>query len=355
MTPAAGILRFQLARGLGAQSLIRLLDAFRRDGGTLQELASAEPRDLLEHAGLRPQLVSAVEEMQSEAERLAEQLATLDIHILVRGYAPYPVSLTDVIGETAPPLLFARGDLDILSLPGVGFAGSRKSSPIGLTIAREAAGELARRGANIVSGYANGVDLAAHRAALEGGGATTLVLAEGLLNFRTKGEFADVLDSGRYLVLSEFPPALKWLARNAMQRNRTICGLSRALVVIESGLEGGTFVAAETAQKLRLPLFVAAFTDPPPSAEGNAYFLQRGANPLAVDENGRPDLAPLIRSIGVEGDDGEQPGAVAERTKYLFGKETHDGPSSEKMAKKKPKQRSLFEELDEAAQAEDGW
>src|SRR5207244_3022158 len=141
-----------------------------------------------------------------QAARLAEQLAAHGIRVLVKGLEPYPSSLTSVLGEAAPPVLFARGDLDILSRPGVGFAGSRKSSPRGLAIAGAAARELAQRGANIVSGYANGVDLAAHRAALEAGGATTLVLAEGILHFRVKSDLADVLEHGRYLVLSEFPP-----------------------------------------------------------------------------------------------------------------------------------------------------
>jgi putative DNA methylase len=299
MTSPVGILQLLSARGIGVQSLNRVLDAFRREGGTLEDLAAARPDELIARAGLRPQLAEAVAAARPEAARLAEQLAAQGIRVLVKGLGQYPSSLTAVLGETAPPVLFARGDLDILSLPGVGFAGSRKSSPRGLAIAGAAARELAQRGANIVSGYANGVDLAAHRAALEAGGATTLVLAEGILHFRVKSDLADVLEHGCYLVLSEFPPGLKWLARNAMQRNRTICGLSRALVVVESGLNGGTFAAAQAAQEIRLPLFVVEFASPPPGAEGNGYFLQRGAQPLRSNGSGDPNLVGVLSTVGL--------------------------------------------------------
>jgi DNA protecting protein DprA len=297
MTSSAGILRLQLAKGVGAQSLNRLLDAFRRKGGTLDDLPTARSRELVDQAGLRPQLAEAIDDARSEATRLADQLAAQDIQILARGFPPYPSSLAAVLGDTAPPVLFVRGDLEILNHPGVGFAGSRKSSPIGLEITSAVARDLANLGVNVVSGYANGVDLKAHRAALECGGATTLVLAEGLLKFRPKADIAELLDSGRSLILSEFSPTLRWLGRSAMQRNRTICGLSRALVVVESGMDGGTFAAAATAQQLGVPLFVVDFAEQPLSAPGNAYFLQRGALPL--HSNGKPSLGNLLQTIGV--------------------------------------------------------
>lgn len=240
------------------------------------------------------------------------------------------MSLADTLGQNAPPILFAKGDLKILSLPGVGFAGSRKSSPRGIAIATEAAQELARLGVNIVSGYANGVDLAAHRAALGAGGTTTLVLAEGILHFRIKADLADVLEQGRYLILSEFPPSLRWLGRSAMQRNQTICGLSRALVVIESGLDGGTFAAAQTAQKLQLPLFVVDFANPPASAEGNTYLLQHGATPLRSGGNGHPILNGLVERIGLHTSTHEsQPPDGAKRNGISGHPATHPGHNNE--------------------------
>ena len=63
---------------------------------------------------------------------------------------------------------------------------------------------LAGNKINIVSGFAAGVDMNAHRAALAAGGTTTVVLAEGILRFRVKKEIRDLWDENRTLVVSEF-------------------------------------------------------------------------------------------------------------------------------------------------------
>jgi DNA processing protein len=124
-----------------------------------------------------------------------------------------------------------------------------------------------------------------------------LVLAEGILQFRLKEQIRDVAGEGntpRLLVVSEFPPGLPWRAHNAMARNRTICGLSHALIVIESGLEGGTFEAGKTALEIGEPLFCVDYAEPSPSAAGNPYFLERGAMSLKRSRTGQPNLAKLI-------------------------------------------------------------
>jgi DNA protecting protein DprA len=193
-------------------------------------------------------------------------------------------------------LLFARGNIKLLAEKAVGFCGSRKASQKGLAVAGECAAELAKRRINVISGYAHGVDLAAHRSALEAGGVTTFVLAEGILHFRIKSDVKDLITEDNHVVVSEYMPRLPWLARNAMQRNKTICGLSNAVVVIESGLKGGTFEAGKTALLLRRPLFVAEYAQPAESAEGNAYFLRQGARFLRK-KNGAAYIEELFQAV----------------------------------------------------------
>jgi len=204
-----------------------------------------------------------------------------------------------MLRASAPPVLFMRGNPDLAMKAAVGFCGSRAASAKGLTVASDCARSLAREGVNVVSGYARGVDLAAHRAALEVGGTTTMVLAEGISHFRIKGELRDVMDEdlSRVLVISEFPPGLPWRAHNAMARNRTICGLANAMVVIESGAEGGTFEAGRTALELGEPLFCVEYAEATPSAAGNPYFLQRGALGLRRAKSGEPNLTQLLSVI----------------------------------------------------------
>ena len=141
------------------------------------------------------------------------------------------------------------------------------------------------------------MDLTAHTAVLAAGGTTTLVLAEGILHFRVKQALRPyVSDSGsaNFLALSEFPPALAWKAHNAMTRNRTICGLSNALIVIESGLEGGTFEAGKTALKLGEPLFCVEYAEPGVTAAGNPHLLANGARSVKRSRSGKPNLSQVL-------------------------------------------------------------
>jgi predicted Rossmann fold nucleotide-binding protein DprA/Smf involved in DNA uptake len=163
---------------------------------------------------------------------------------------------------------------------------------------------------NVVSGYAQGVDLAAHRGALSAGGSTTLVLAEGILHFRLKRDIKSIASDSNFVAMLEFPPTLPWSGRNAMVRNHTICGLSNAMILVESGAEGGTFECGKAALDQHCPLFVVDYEKRPDSAAGNAFFLQRGAIPLRRTRAHRANLMPVITEA-VRGRSRRRPLAVA--------------------------------------------
>jgi DNA protecting protein DprA len=240
-------------------------------------------------------------------ERMAQELEEKGISVLVWGSPEYPPALVPSLGDKAPPVLFTLGNRHILRKPAVGFAGSRDCSATGLAITGECAASLAHQGVNTISGHANGVDLEAHRASLEAGGMTALVLAEGILRFRLKSVLKHLANEENCLVISEFPPKLPWSVANAMTRNRTICGLSNALLVIESGLSGGTFAAGKTALEIGCPLFVVDYGEPPPSAAGNAYLLSIGGNSLRRNSPEQVNLQPLIRAITTRFENGNHP------------------------------------------------
>jgi DNA protecting protein DprA len=294
-TDEVAILELMLTRGLGTQTMRKVLRNAFAHGPSLGEIASLSPRDLDRQGILKIELADALAMTREPAARLAEKLEQHDIRTLAIGMDEYPRRLLATLNDAAPPVLFVRGNLELLDRPAVAFGGSRKASPHGLSITTDVATMLSGYGVNVVSGYANGVDLAAHRSALESGGATTLVLAEGILQFRPKSDIADLLAGDTFLILSEFPPDLRWIARNAMQRNSTIIGLADALLIVESGREGGTFAAGEEALRRRCPLFVVKFSNPPESAAGNDVFLARGAHPIVRDRtSGKPNLVELL-------------------------------------------------------------
>lgn len=124
------------------------------------------------------------------------------------------------------PVLSTLGNLALLDVPGLGFCGSRKASEKGIDVATDCAEQAVKAGFVVISGNAAGVDLAAHHTALAQGGATILVLAEGINSFRIRRELKPVWDWDRVLVISQFPAAAVWQAYRAMERNDVIIALA---------------------------------------------------------------------------------------------------------------------------------
>jgi DNA processing protein len=188
-----------------------------------------------------------------------------------------------------------------------------------LATAQESADLLARQGINIVSGFAAGVDMSAHRAALVAGGTTTVVLAEGILRFQVKKGIREEWDDRRTLVVSEFGPNLPWGVGHAMQRNRTICGLSRAMILIEARTSGGSIQAGRDCLRLGIPLFAAAYEGMPESATGNEELLHQGARRLMKSRSlNRPNIRPVLDAIASPaGSAVPQPSVVAPKGRQL--------------------------------------
>ena len=294
---ASPILNLLLAKGVGTKTLSDIVDKLVARGLSPDDTGIDVLADELHW---RAELRANVHSVQEQADLLAEQIERQNIRILVRGFDPYPQKLIRLLGKDAPPVLFAKGNLALMEAKAVGFCGSRHASAKGIHVAGESARQLGEKGINVVSGYAKGVDLTAHCAALDAGGTTTIVLAEGILHFNAKREIKALLNDVNYLVVSEYSPRLPWAARNAMQRNRTIIGLSDAMIVVESGTTGGTFACAEAALELQHPLFVVEYAVPAESAGGNQQFLSQGAQPLRGDRHGRPILTKVFDTLGTE-------------------------------------------------------
>lgn len=213
-----------------------------------------------------------------------DELERNDIEVLHPLREDFPVRLA-IRKEKAdiPPILFARGNLQILKSVSVSIVGSRVAARPAIDIAMELAGALAGRNVNVTSGYANGVDLAAHAGAIRSGGTTTAVLAEGIFKYRLKPELRSLAVEGNLLVVSQFNPQAVWTAYNAMNRNNVVCALSDAVVVVHSGAErdsggrmSGSFDAGLSALKMNIPLFVVTPTVLEGDCEGNSRLIDEG-------------------------------------------------------------------------------
>lgn len=201
------------------------------------------------------------------------------VNILKPDGVGYPAKLVAALGNKAP-VVYAMGNLGLFDAPGIGFCGSRKASEKGLETASDCAEQAAAAGLAVISGNAAGIDEAAHHAALQAGGATVLVLPEGIDHFRIRRSLRGVWDWRRVLVVSTFEPNAVWQAYRAMNRNGVIIALSRAMIVIEAGETGGTLNAGLSTLTAGKPLFVAVYEQMEAQAPGNAHLLDKGAHRL---------------------------------------------------------------------------
>ena len=112
------------------------------------------------------------------ADAAVRRAATSGITPVAWSDAAYPTALTTIVDP--PPVLWTRGRADALSRPAVAIVGSRAGSAYALSVAERLAIDLTRAGLVVVSGLARGVDSAAHRGALAGGGTTVAVLGSGV-------------------------------------------------------------------------------------------------------------------------------------------------------------------------------
>lgn len=158
----------------------------------------------------------------------------------------YPEGLRQI--SDFPLVLYVRG-----RLPETGYSmaivGSRAASPYGIEAAEEFSKAFAANKINIISGGARGIDTAAHKACLETGGITVVVLGCGIDKVypaENKELFREIVDKGGALV-SEYAPGVPPLANNFPARNRIIVGLADGVLVAECALKSGAIITANIA------------------------------------------------------------------------------------------------------------
>jgi predicted Rossmann fold nucleotide-binding protein DprA/Smf involved in DNA uptake len=161
-------------------------------------------------------------------------------HWLMRGGRGYPSIVMDVMEYGAPPLFCVYGDASILEAECLSIVGSREPSNRGVVLAEELAEWAVGKTRVVVSGGAEGIDMAAHRRTLNAGGRTCLVIPQGVLTYRGPDWLGGYMESGHACVVSHVIPDWEWSTSSAMSRNRTVAALGRLVCVIDPGRAGGS-------------------------------------------------------------------------------------------------------------------
>jgi DNA processing protein len=190
--------------------------------------------------------------------------------------ANYPAQLKEIADP--PPLLFVRGNADLLSHPQIAIVGSRNPSSLGEETAFNFAKTLSRHGFVITSGLALGIDAASHRGALNAKGYTVAVTGTGLDRVypaRHKDLATEIVNTG--VMISEFPPGTTAKANHFPRRNRIISGLCQGLLVVEAAKQSGSLITARMALEQNREVFAIPGSIHNPLARGCNALIRQGA------------------------------------------------------------------------------
>ena len=284
--------------GVGPVLFRRLLERF----DTPERALSAVPDALLSVRGITPQIVEAIAAPACRrfAEAECRRIEAANVRLLTFLDADYPRRLFE-IGDP-PPLLYLRGIIPAWE-PAIAVVGSRRATREGLKAAERLSSELAAVGALVVSGLARGIDTAAHRGALAGGGATVAVLGCGVdVDYPPENrELAEQL-SRNGCIISEFPMTTQPLAEHFPRRNRIISGLSRGVLVVEAVEKSGSLITARYALDQGREVLAVPGPISSPACRGSNRLIKEGAQLVDCVEDildavrlSRPDQAlPLF-------------------------------------------------------------
>ncbi len=302
-----------LVTGVGSRLAARLLDHF----GTPKAVLTA-PRAALMESGLSDEQIEHLSSPapRQEAEDQLKRIEAMGAEVLVLSDTRYPALLKEIYD---PPLvLYAMGQLDeVLQRPSLAIVGTRRPSTYGANAAEHLARDLAGRGLVIVSGFARGIDAAAHRGALEAGGKTIAVLGTGL-DVAYPWENRKLVEAIRAngVLLSEFTLGTPPVPRNFPFRNRLISGLSLGVMVVEAAEHSGSLITARLAVEQNREVFAVPGNITSSKSFGPNYLIKQGAKLVQTWRDVVEEFpyeirkAFLIEEVATSGEQAQQPALV---------------------------------------------
>lgn len=283
-------LRALRAPGLSGRTLIDALEA----AGDIEALVGGSFR---QEFRLPAETRSALKNPDMELiEADLSWLERKDRHLLTWDDERYPSLLRRI--PSPPAALFVEGKPDLLWLPQLAVIGSRNPTAGGLDHARQFSAELVRNGMAITSGLADGIDSAAHQAALESGGMTIAVCGTGLdiVYPSSSKKLADRIAQSGVLV-SEFPTGTPPKRSHFPSRNRIISGLSLGVLVVEAGLNSGTLITARQAGEQGREVFALPGSLHNPLVKGCHRLIREGARLVESVQDILSELAPMAGQL----------------------------------------------------------
>ncbi len=298
-----------LTPGLGPTRVRKLVEHF----GTPEQVLNASLTEL-EATGM--QTVSAQSIATGKSLELAQQecakAAEIGARIVALNQGEYPPRLKEIYDP--PVVLFVRGDVGLLSKPGIAVVGTRHPTPYGSGMAERLSTDLAAHGLVILSGMARGIDTSAHRGALAAKGKTIAVFGTGIdvpypkENTRLSEQ---ILALGGALV-SEFPIGTFPAPQNFPIRNRIISGMSVGVLVVEAAEYSGTRITSRCALEQNRDVYAVPGNVTNRNSWGPNTLIKQGAKLVATWEDVWEELpADIQATLSAEHHESSEPATAS--------------------------------------------
>jgi DNA processing protein len=274
-------LALRLVPGLGTRRSVQLIEAMR----TPLAIFRASKSELVARgvsAAIAQTIASGCtfEDAVAQQERMRETGA-----LLVPITSPaYPERLRSIYDP--PPVLFARGRIELLQSLMLGVVGTRRPTTYGKAAAERLSADLAAAGLTIASGMARGIDTSAHKAALSAGGNTVAVFGCGVDTIypAENRKLAEEI-AAKGLLLSEFPMRSPAYPQNFPVRNRIVSGMSVGVLVVEGAQYSGSSITARLAVDQGREVFAVPGNITERMSWGPNLLIKQGAAKLVQEWN----------------------------------------------------------------------
>jgi DNA processing protein len=339
---------------MGPTRIARAMARLGADGGEGAERLFEASLTELEGLGMPARAAQYVADgrARAAAENEAKRIAEAGGIFLTRAEAAYPGRLLEIYDP--PAVLWVRGDVGLLSRPGIAVVGTRQPTPYGVGMAELLSRDLANRRLTILSGMARGVDSAAHKGALDAGGKTVAVWGTGIdvVYPKENKKLAERIVENGGAVVSEYPLGTFPAPQNFPIRNRILSGMSVGVLVIEAGEYSGTRITARCAMEQNRDVYAVPGNVTSKGAWGPNTLIKQGAKLTATWEDVWEDLPSQVRlQLEQEMEDAGQVESKAAGSASLFSE-----GGAEDGAKPMPEaERIVLERLrrDEATQLDE--
>lgn len=260
MRNIAYAMAFAKIKGLGKKTLIKIANEILNVSNVndayllLEELCQQYKR-------IQQVSIEELSALVENAENILKQQADMGIDAIAMGDDDYPISFMSL--EDPPLYFFSLGNRKALHMNGIAIIGTRNVSEYGRKIGEHLGKYIALKGWSIISGLAEGCDTSGHVGCLQGDGYTVAIVGTSLEQVYPKSNTAlqkEIIKKNG-CVISEYPIGTPASPYNFIERDRLQCGLAKGIVVVETGLKGGSYHAINGAIKLHRPVACYKYND----------------------------------------------------------------------------------------------